>query len=1028
MNITKTAIEKSRITFVLLFILLLGGSFSYFNMPKAEDPGFILRIATVTTLLPGASPKRMENLVTDRIEKLVQEMPELDFVTSESRTGFSLVKVHIKQSYKNLRPIWDDLRRKVEVAQLPSGSIGPIVNDDYSDVFGTIVTITGDGYSYAELKDVADDVRDELLKIDEVAKVELHGVQEERIFIDYNNAKMAELKISPSQLMQMLAAQNMINPGGKINTGMERIVLEPSGNYESVDEIQQTILRLPGRNDLIILSDIAKVYRGYIDPIDSIVTSSGKQTIPLAISMRDEGNIINLGNDVKALISELQALYPHGLEFDFVAFQSKFVDKKVKDFTVNLMQSICIVLTVMLIALGLRTGFIVSSLIPCAMIMSLFVMNYFNIGLDQMSLAALIISLGMLVDNAIVMSENIMVQIQEGKSTKQAAIDSATELQIPLLTSSLTTAAAFLPIYLAESNAGEYTAPLFQVVSITLLCSWILSITVIPLLCSRFLKVKKQEPVNFNTFFYRCYRWILIHVLRHKFISILMVVLMFIFVMQGAKFIPKQFFPDDDKPVFIAMLELPYGTAIEETIKLSNKMDTYIQDNLAITEDKDKGIINWSTYTGKGAPRFVLNLDPEPSNSGLCYMLINATDTKTMQDSIKKIERYALENFPDVKPDIKPLTMGPPSEAPLGIRISGKNTKKMSAIVKKIKAKLSENPNVKYVYDDWGRLTKKINVDIDNDRALRAGVSHQDIALSLQTILSGFDITEYREDDKIIPITLRSVAPDRQDIGKLESLNLFSMSTGKTVPLSQVANLRVEYQPSVILRRDLTRTMTVNALLTEDGNAMAIYTWLKPWLDEQQEQWGFGYSYEVGGEIEESLESNAAISDKLGISLMIIVLLLVIQFNSIRKPLIILMTIPLGLIGVVTGLLMAKTYFGFMTFLGIISLAGIVVNNAIVLLERIQLEMEEFKRTQQDAIIEAVQRRLRPILLTTLTTVGGLLPLWLFSSPMWPPMAIAIIFGLVFATMLTLGVVPILYAIFFKVSFKAYQYKESHIK
>ncbi|MCP4118249.1 MAG: efflux RND transporter permease subunit [Desulfobacteraceae bacterium] len=1023
MNITKTAIEKNRITLVLLFILLTGGVLSYFNMPKAEDPGFTVRGATVTTIFPGASPERMENLITDRIEKLIQEMPELDVVESESRTGFSLVKVHMKQSYKEMRPIWDDLRRKVEKAELPDGAIGPMVNDDYGDVFGTIVTITGDGYSYAELKDAADDIRDELLKIDDVAEVELHGVQEEHVFIDYNNSRMAKLGISPYLLMQMLAAQNIINPGGNINTGMERIVLEPSGDYESVDEIKQTILRLPGRKDLIILSDIADVYRGYVDPVDSVVTSSGQQAIALAISMRDEGNIITLGNDVKALITDLQAVYPHGLELDFVAFQKKFVEEKVKGFTRNLMQSVCIVLAVMLLALGLRTGFIVSSLIPCAMIISLFVMDYFKIGLDQMSLAALIISLGMLVDNAIVMSESIMVQIQEGKSTKQAAIDSATELKIPLLTSSLTTAAAFLPIYLAESDAGEYTAPLFKVVSITLLCSWILSITVIPLFCARFMRVKKQASVNYNTSFYRFYRWVLIHVLRHKFVTIALVVVMFAMVMQGAKFIPKRFFPDNDKPVFTAVLELPYGTAIEETIKMSRAMDTYIQENLAITENQVSGITNWSTYTGTGAPRFVLNLDPEPKNSGLCYMLINATDFNAMHDSIKKLERYALETFPDVKPDIGALALGPPSDAPLGFRITGKDVKKLSEIIEQIKIKLSEHPDVKFVFDDWGRLTKKINVDIDNARALRAGVTHQDIALSLQTILSGFDITEYREDDKVIPITLRSVAADRQDIGKLESLNIYSMNTGKTVPLSQVADLNVEYQPSVILRRDRTRTMTVNALLTEEGNAVAIYSWLKPWLDEQQEKWGIGYGYEVGGEIEESIKSNAAIGDKLGISLMIIVLLLVIQFNSIRKPLIILMTIPLGLIGVVTGLLLGKSYFGFMTFLGVISLAGIVVNNAIVLLERIQLELDEFKRTQQDAIIEAVQRRLRPILLTTLTTVGGLLPLWLFSSPMWPPMAIAIIFGLIFATVLTLGVVPILYAIFYRVSFKGYLYQ-----
>lgn len=1023
MNITKFAIEKNRITLVFVLLILVGGVFTYFKMPRAEDPGFIVRTATVTTFFPGASPERVEMLVSDKLEKIIQEIPELDYVKSESRTGFSLIKVYIRESYTDMRPIWDNLRRKVQKIRLPAGSIGPIVNDEYGDVFGTIVNITGDGYSYAELKEVADDVRDEFLKIDDIAKVKMYGIQEERVFIDYNNARMAELGISPYYLMQTLQAQNIINPGGDINTGLERIVLEPSGNFENIEELKQTILRIPGRSDLLPLSDIARVYRDYVDPPKSLVTSSGDAAIALAISMRDGGNIISMGKDVKKLLSGLHSIYPYGIDFDVVAFQPYYVDKSVKDFTVNLLQAICIVLIVMLITLGMRTGLIISSLIPSAMIMSLLVMDFFNIGLDQMSLASLIISLGMLVDNAIVMSESVMVQIQEGKPAKQAAIDSANELKIPLLTSSLTTAAAFLPIVLAESATGEYTAPLFKVVTITLLSSWVLSLTIVPLLSAKFIRVKEQTKDNYQSLFYRFYRWTLLFMLKNRTFTLIGVVVIFYVVLQGFQYIPKMFFPENDKPLFTASIELPLGTPIEETQAMAKQTDTFIQNNLKIGDNNAEGIVNWTTFIGIGTPRFVLNKNPDPQNTGLISSILNATSSTAAKESIRKLNMFVLETFPDAKADIKLLAYGAPVEAPVAFRISGKDMKHLSKIVEKIKIKLEEHPEVTFVYDDWGRLSKKINVNINQARAIRAGITNQDIAISLQTILSGFKVTEYREDDKVIPVMLRSIAADRNDIGKLENLNIYSMNTGRSVPLSQVADLEIEYQPSVIMRRDRLKTMTVNALLSENGNSFEVYNWIKPWLEEQEKEWGFSYSYEIGGEVEESLKSNAAIGAKVPIALLIIILLLVMQFNSIRKPLIILMTIPLGIIGVVIGLLVGKSYFGFMTFLGIISLSGIVINNAIVLLDRIQLEIDEFGRSSQDAIIESAQRRMRPILLTTATTVGGMLPLWLFSSPMWEPMAISIIFGLIFATALTLGVVPVLYSIFYKVNFKEYMYQ-----
>jgi multidrug efflux pump subunit AcrB len=524
MNITRFAIEKNRVTAVALILIVIAGFMIFRAMPRAEDPGFIIRTALVLTYFPGASPERVEMLVTDKLEKAIKEMAEMDFVTSESKTGVSVVYVNIKESYTEMRPIWDSLRRKVERVkeELPDGVIGPFVDDEFGDVFGTIITITGEGFNYAELKEIADNVRDELLLIEEVGKVHIFGTQEERIFVEYNNARLAELGLSAYQLINILQSQNIIIPGGDVATDQERIILEPSGSFETVEEIKRTLINIPGRSDLISLEDLAFIYRGYIDPPKSLTHSSGLQALALAINMREWGNIIVLGEKVKELVERLQGVYPIGIEFDMVAFQPEHVDKKVKDFTRNLMQAVAIVILVMLFTLRLRTGLVVAALVPMAMIMSIMVMSIFNIGLNQMSLASLIIALGMLVDNAIVMSESIMVQMTAGKKAIDAAIDSASELRIPMITSSLTTAAAFLPIFLAESDVGEYTAPLFKVVTITLLCSWVLALTMTPMLCVRFIKVKaKTGEYPYNTKFYDKYRRFLLSLLKRPLITLL---------------------------------------------------------------------------------------------------------------------------------------------------------------------------------------------------------------------------------------------------------------------------------------------------------------------------------------------------------------------------------------------------------------------------------------------------------------------------------------------------------------------------
>ena len=1032
MDITRLAIEKNRIFAAAMAVILLSGIGAYRQMPRSEDPGFVVRTALVQTIFPGASPERVELLVTDKLEKVIQEIPELDFVSSTSKVGVSIIYVNIDEQYTDMRPIWDKLRRKIDRAreELPENVIGPTVNDEFGDVFGSIIAITGDGFDYRSLRKIADEVRNELLFIPEAAKVDIVGAQEERVFVEYDNARLAEFGLSPIHLQQMLEARNIILPGGDFSTPFERIVLEPSGSFRSVEELRQMVLNMPSSNDVIRLQDIASVSRGYIDPPRTRMRRNGEPALGLAVSLREGGNILDLGTAIRQVIDHARSVYPVGVDFDLIQFQADAVFKKVNAFAVNLGQAVVIVALVMLVFLGLRTGLVVASLIPSTMIAAILVMSVLDIGIDQMSLASLIIALGMLVDNAIVMSESTMVQMSQGKTAKEAAIASAAELRTPLLVSSLTTAAAFLPIYLAESSTGEYTAPLFKVVTITLLCSWLMALTLIPVLSVAFFKVKKTNASeSFISPFYRRYRAVLLALVRHPWISLAGTAAIFVIALMGFGRIPNIFFPPNDRPSFTIEINLPAGSPIDRTDEVVAEIETFMRDNLMAEDNGGTGITDWGAFVGEGAPKFLLSYNPEPTDPSYGFIIANATSADIIEDKlIPPIQHYVQQNFADATADIRPLPLGPPVASPIEIRVSGRDTDTLFGIVDKVKEQLAATPGARQVTDDWGARSKKLVVEIDETRAKLAGVSHQDTAISLQTYLTGIDTTEYREEDKLIPVVMRSKAEvqcapgsDRCrrliDPARLAGLNIYSQVTGQSVPLSQVATPRLVWQPGEIKRRDRLPTVTISSLLAPGTTAADVNDAIQPWLGGEQQAWPFGYFWELGGEAESSGKANASIAEKMPIGILIIVLLLVSQFNSFRRTFIVLVTIPLSIIGVVFGLLVAHSYFGFMTLLGIISLAGIVINNAIILLDRIRIEREENGLQADHAVIEAAQQRLRPILLTTATTVGGLVPLWFGGGPMWEPMAIAIIFGLLFATVLTLGVVPILYTLLFRVTF-----------
>jgi multidrug efflux pump len=1019
-NITAFAIDKTRVFFSLVLFLILFGITSYQGMPRSEDPGFIIRVALVSTLFPGASPERVEMLVTDKLEKVIQELPELDFVASQSKTGASLIFVNIKEEYTDMRPIWDKLRRKVEKAlpDLPDGVVGPTVDDEFGDVYGTQIAITGDGFSYAELKEVADEIRDELLLQTEIAKVEVVGVQEERIFVIFDNAALSDLNMSPLQLQQALQARNIILPGGDLQTEYEKIVFEPTGNFSSVDELRRTLIDLPDSNALVRVDDVLDIERGYVDPPATMARYNGEPALILAISLKEGGNIVALGDGVRNVLQRAESIYPVGIEFDVLLFQPDVVANKINTFAMNLGQAIIIVGLVMLVFLGVRTGLVVTSLIPVAILTSILVMSVLDMDLNQVSLSALIIALGMLVDNAIVMSESIMVRMSNGVPARKAALDSASELRVPLLTSSLTTSAAFLPIYLAQSMTGEYTRPLFEVVTITLLCSWVMALTLIPALCVVFLKVKQRESDTdqFEGRFYKLYRSALIIALQRPWLVLAGVTLVFVAALQLTRVIPTLFFPQNDRATFTVDLEQPVGSPISRTETVVSAVEDYLHEEWKVSDERSAGVVNWATFLGQGAPRYVLPYTPELNSPNYAYLIGNMTSFEYMQgDFFASMRNFVNNNFPDTNVTVRALPLGSPAWPPVAVRVFGRDTDKIFELAERVKKQLKNVPGTLQIADNWGARSKKVIVNVDGRRARLAGVTNQDIAISLQTFLSGLEATRYREGDELIPVVVRSRKEQRAKPERFATINVYSQATGNSVPLSQVATPELAWQPGVVERRNRLRTVTVESLLQPGVTAAQVNAQMKVWLDEESKSWPFGYGWEFGGEAETSGDANSAIGEKVPVAMLIIVLLLIAQFNSLRRPLIIMATIPLALIGVFVGLFVTRSYIGFMTILGIISLSGIVINNAIVLLDRIRIEIDENNLPPEQALVTAAQHRLRPILLTTVTTIGGLLPLWLGGGPMWEPMAVAIIFGLLFATMLTLGVVPVLYSLLFKV-------------
>ena len=1020
MNLTAFAIQKNRISLSLLAIVVFLGASLYAGLPRDSMPPYVIRVATIVSYFPGANPERVELLVSKNIEEVVQEIPEVKTISSQSRTGLSVVTVELKDEVKQeeLQDVWDELRRKLEdMTNLPQGVEPDLNDDDVGVVYGIILGLISEDFSYAEMEDVAKQIRDDLITLPDSAKVELGGVQEQQVVVEFDTARLSEYGLTVQKLGQIIKETNILDSGGEINLGEKRLILEPTGNYDTIEDIKKTIIPIGEKGETVFLEAITNIRKTYKEPPTSLVRVNGKPAISLSISLKDEANIITLGKMVDERIADYNKRLPLGFEVIRLASLDDYVQKSIDSFTGNLLQSIVIVMAVMLMFLGFRTGLVVAGLIPLVTIMTLMLMGVIHMGLNQVTLAALIMALGMMVDNGIVVSESFIVKMEAGKDRMDAALETCSELMVPLLISTLTTSAAFLSFFLAESTMGDIMGPLFVVISFALISSWLMSLTIIPLMAYYFVKVKKKQGTTpkpsifdrMNTW----YAFILKRVMKVKRIFVALMFVAFFVSLKGFGLVPFIFFPDSDRNMVTIDINLPLGTHIDQTADLVKSLEKKLAE-FKTGPEKEQGITDWSSYIGQGPESYDLGYTADEANSSYAHILVNTSSGEVNETIIQTLDTFCFNNFPNADIKVSCLDQGG-GGTPIEIRLLGREQDVLYSLAGEIKDKLNNIPGTKNVTDDWGPKLLKFVIDIDAIKARKAGVTNEDIAISLQTGLSGYSAGTFREDQDSLTILMRSRQFSTQTLQDLENINVFVQSSGKAVPLSQVARIIPKWDYAKIMHYGLSRSITITSELRQGATASQITKQMQAYLDEKSKDWPLGCRFEFGGDAENTQENMSAVISYLPLSGCLIVFLLIFQFNGIRKTIMVLSTIPLGIIGVVIGLIVFRSYFGFMAFLGVISLAGIVINNAIVLIDRIEIEQNEYNRPPARAIEEACRQRFRPIMLTTLTTTLGLIPLYLGGGVMWEPMAVAIMVGLIFATAITLLFIPALYAIFYKV-------------
>lgn len=1010
MNIAEWAIKNKVITLTLTFLILGGGILAYENLGRLEDPEFTIKEAKIITYYPGASPQEVEQEVTNTIETEIQKLGELKKIESTSQRGLSIITPEIKDKYDKftLPQIWDELRRKVQAAQsqLPTGTQPSIVNDDFGDVFGIFFAVYGDGYSYRELKSVVDMLRKELLLVPGVAKIDLWGIQQEQVFVEVSRTRTAQLGIPLSAIYDTLGSQNTVVPAGNVKVDDKYIAIDPTGAFDSVAAIGNLLVRDPDDPDnLIYLRDLATISRGYKTPPDTLMRYNGKPAMGLALSTVEGGNVVEMGRLVEQKLDELAPQIPVGVELGIISYQAKAVTEAIDAFIINLVQALAIVIVVLMLFMGLRSGLLMGAVLLLTVLTTFIFMGIYEINLQRISLGALVIALGMLVDNAIVITDGILVRISQGEDRIAAAKTVVSNNMWPLLGATIIAILAFAAVGLSQDSTGEYTRSLFQVILISLLASWVIAITITPLLCVMFLKpatlAAGVDPYGGR--FYSLYRGFLRFCIRVRYLTVLLMVGLLALAIYGFSLLNQSFFPASVRPQFMVHYWLPEGTDIRDT-------SADLQDIEAYTRTLE-GVTNVSTFVGQGPSRFLLTFVPEDPNSSYGLMLVDVEDYHAIPAIGQKVQTHIEESFPNAQPQIRKFEQGPGEASKIQVRFSGPEPETLRRLAERAKS-IMRSAGAEAIKTDWRERIPKVVPIFSETQARRTGITREDLNRTLESAFSGTQVGTYREGNKLLPIISRPPPEERLDVQNINDVQIWSPLAQQAIPLLQVVSgFKTRWEDPLIMRRDRKRTITVKCDAVGEEPSVLLAR-LMPKIEAIPLP--SGYELQWGGQYEDSKNAQAGLFSNLPIPALLMGLTLIFLFNAIRQPLIILLTIPLSIVGVSAGLLVTNQPFGFMALLGFLSLSGMLIKNGIVLIDQIDMEIREGKE-RLDAIIDSAASRLRPVLMAALTTMLGMTPL--FTDDFYAAMAVTIAAGLGFGTVLTLVVVPVLYAIFFRIPY-----------
>ena len=1015
MNSAELAIQKKTVTLVLCAVIIGGGILAYENLGRLEDPEFTIKSAVVTTAYPGATPMEVAQEVTDEIETAIQQLPQLKRVTSISKAGLSIITVEIKDNYDKhtLPQVWDELRRKVRDVQpkLPPGVLSPVVNDDFGDVYGILLAVAGEGYTYEELKEYVEFLRRELLLVKDVSKIELWGLREESVFVEISRSRMAQLGIGMDTIYSTLEEQNLVASAGSVKVGPEYLRINPTGSFASVQDIADLQIRDPSSDRLIYLRDVATITRDYMTPPDKILRYNGKPALSVGVSIIPGGNVVKLGEAVKKRLAELEARTPVGIELGVINFQSDDVSKAVNGFIVNFLEAVAIVVAVLLIFMGIQSGLLIGAVLVLTILGSFIVMNIMGINLQRVSLGALIIALGMLVDNAIVVTEGMLIRIQGSIDRIKAAREVVGQTMIPLLGATVIAVLTFAAIGVSEDATGEYLGSLFQVMLISLMLSWLIAITVTPMFCTMFLKGSKvvtgrAQKDPYQGIIFLVYRKFLRLSIRRRWVTVIVMVVLLGAVVSSFGLLKDSFFPESTRPQFKLHYWLPAGTDIRQTSQDLAEIEKHLLTNMRVTST--------ASYIGGGATRFMLIFDPETSmDKGYGLMLISVRDYRDIESMIPELMHYLTENFPDAQPITEEFKFGPPGGA-VRVRFSGPNPVVLRQLSNQVQAIMRTDSNAYAIRDDWRQKVKVIRPHYSDTQARLAGISRSMLSSTLEMSFTGSRIGVYREGDKLLPIIVRQPESERIDVNNINDLQIWSPVTRKAVPVYQIVSaFETEWEDSLVHRRNRKLTITASCEPAFGVLASTVFENVRSKIEAIDLP--AGYEREWGGEYEDSMEAQEKLSRSMPITFLIMVLIVIMLFNNLRQSLIIWLTVPLAIIGVMLGLLTFDLPFDFMALLGFISLVGMVIKNSIVLIDEINREIKEGK-APFFAIIDSAVSRMRPVTMAAITTVLGMTPL--LQDIFFRSMAVTIMFGLSFATLLTLIVVPVLYAIFFRVRYE----------